>query len=130
MQSNDRNNQLLQIVNDPASTAAEVAEAQRELTGTELPQDDEDRMILAHINYKHRDGTPWRSDDFPAWQYEPKVKALSLAVTNYDCLFVRDRAEAEHHVAMLDALAKRTHSEEIRSAALRCIATARKDWQL
>lgn len=42
MQPSERHNQLLQIVNDPASTASEIAEAQRELTATELPQSEED----------------------------------------------------------------------------------------
>jgi hypothetical protein len=130
VQPSERHNQLLQIVNDPASTKTEVDEAKHELTDTELPQDEEDHKILAFLNFKAPDGA-YRPDYSPACHYDIKLQALCLAVGHEDsCLFLRDHAAAEHHVAVLDALAKRTQSETIRNAAIRCIETARHVWQL
>jgi hypothetical protein len=129
-QNNDRNNRLRQIIADPSSTPLEIAEAQRELTGTELPQTEEDSLIEKALAYKSPEGA-FRPDYCPEYRYEPKLKALCLAVGHPDsCLFLRDRAAAERHVAILEALAKRTQSEIVRNAAVRCIQNARKEWHL
>ncbi len=100
-------------------------EAKNILATLPLSQEDEDAKLITSMTYKHRDGTAWRSDDFPAYHYDARLKALCLAVGHPDsCLLLRDRTAAEHHVAILEALALRTGSEVIRNAAQRCIENA------
>jgi hypothetical protein len=130
VQNDDRNSRLRQIIADRASTPAEVVEAQRELTGTELPQAEEDQKILAALKYKAPEGA-CRPDYSPQYRYEKQLQALCDAVGHPDsCRFLRDRTEGENHVAILEALRQRTQSETIRAAVIRCIETAREVWQL
>jgi hypothetical protein len=108
----------------------ERVEAKKIMATLPLSQDDEDAKLLASINHRHREGA-FRPDYLPEYRYEKQLQTLCHAVGHPDsCRFLRDRAEAVQHVAILEALRQRTQSQTIRDAAQACIHNTRRVWEL
>jgi hypothetical protein len=123
VQPSERHNQLLQILNDPASTLEEINEARRELQGGCIENEDAlIEMYLADPGKVLRRRDP---------RYDGTVIGKTCGLMCVDaCLFFKDRAEAEQSILALNDLIERTRSQVVSDAALTASTNTRRVWEL